>query len=293
MNRRRATWYGAILGITSALLFTSLAHGAESRRFTEEFHHVYPLASGGRVELDNINGAVHITGWDQNEVKVDAVKYAGTRERLDEAQIRVDSASDHVSIRTEYRDHNLTFSDDDSIHNPASVEYTLMVPRSAELDAIKLVNGSLDITGTSGEIHAACVNGELTARAITGPARLSTVNGTMNADFARLSSPLDLSSVNGKVELKIPSDANAEIEASTVNGGIADNFGLPIRKHQYVGKDVHAELGSGGTRIKLRDVNGRIEIRHPEGQSSVSAIRDLNQGREYAGDNDDDDNDTD
>src|SRR5581483_5630990 len=214
MNRYRATWLGPVLGIVAAFAFTSVAHG-ESGRFTEEFHHIYPLTAGGRVALENVNGAVHITAWDRNEVKVDAVKYAGTKERMDEAQIRVNAGSDFVSIRTEYRDHDLTFSDDD-LHNPASVEYTLTVPRSARLDEVKLVNGPLDIIGAGGEVRAACVNGELTARGLGGRAELSTVNGRMNAEFAQLSSPLKLSSVNGQVELTIPSDANAEIEASTV-----------------------------------------------------------------------------
>jgi hypothetical protein len=42
--------------------------------FTEEFHQTYALTPDGRVELDNINGDVHISTWDRSEVKVDAVK---------------------------------------------------------------------------------------------------------------------------------------------------------------------------------------------------------------------------
>ena len=58
---------------------------------TEEFHQTYAISADGRVELDNINGPVHISSWDRNEVKVDAIKYADTKERLDEAKIEVDS----------------------------------------------------------------------------------------------------------------------------------------------------------------------------------------------------------
>jgi len=285
MNRYRATWLGAVLGIVAAFAFTSVAHG-ESGRFTEEFHHIYPLTAGGRVALENVNGAVHIAAWDRNEVKVDAVKYAGTRERMDEAQIHVDAGADSVSIRTEYRDRNLTFSDDDPVHNPASVEYTLTVPRSARLDEIKLINGSLDVSGTTGEVRAQCVNGEVRARSLGGRSELSTVNGRLDADFTQLTAPLELKSVNGNVELTIPSNANAEIEASTVNGGIEDNFGMHVRKHRYVGQDVHAQLGNGGTRIRVTDVNGRIEVRHADDNQAVAPVRDLNSSRDD--DNDDD-----
>ena len=57
---------------------------------TEEFHQTYSLTPQGRVELDNINGPVHISTWDRNEVKVDAIKSADMKERLDEAKIEVD-----------------------------------------------------------------------------------------------------------------------------------------------------------------------------------------------------------
>src|SRR5579864_6597398 len=146
MNRQRqfAAWLGAALGMICALFALALqAHAADHRgAFTEEFHQTYPLTPDGRVELDNINGSVHISTWDQDQVKVDAVKSAGTKERLDEARIEVDAGKDYVSIETDYPDHNLTFNSDSWHDNPATVEYTLTVPRRARLDEIKLVNGS-------------------------------------------------------------------------------------------------------------------------------------------------------
>src|SRR5271166_2715746 len=148
---------------------------AQSRAYTEEFHQTYALSPDGRIELDNINGDVHISSWDRNEVKVDAVKYAGVKDRLDEAKIEVDSGKDYVSIRTKYRDHDLNFNYG-SHNNPAGVEYTLTVPRTARLDEIKLINGALDITGVGGEVRASCINGRLTAHDLAGRARLETVN---------------------------------------------------------------------------------------------------------------------
>lgn len=266
MNRHRqsATWLGAILGTVCALLILALgAHAADHRgALTEEFHQTYPLTPDGRIELDNINGDVHISSWDQNQVKVDAVKYADTKERLDEAKIEIDSRADALSIRTKYpeHDHNWNWG---SHNNPASVEYTLTVPRTARLDEIKLINGSLDITGVNGEVNASCINGRLEAQNLAGRARLLTINGRLNAQFDQLAGPsVDLNSVNGSVELTIPSDAKAEIEASTVSGGINNDFGLHVNHHQFVGHDLRGELGTGGTRIKLENVNGRIEIRH-------------------------------
>jgi len=292
MNRQRlATWMGTILGTLCALFFAAQAHAdGWPGKVTEEFHHTYPLAAGGRVELSNINGAVHITAWDQNEVKVVAVKYANSKERLEEAKIEVEAGSDYVSIRTKYRDHDSSWNHD-RWNNPATIEYTLSVPRNARLDEIELVNGPLDIHGVAGEVRASCVNGRLLAQGLQGRVELSSVNGRMEVQFDRVGdSPIELSSVNGGLELTLPSDAKARLEASTVSGGIDDDFGLRVNHHRWVGHDLRGELGGGGTRIKLSNVNGHIEIRHANDGRALSSVKDLS-GHDKDDDRDDDDDD--
>jgi len=275
-HRRCATWLGAALGSFCALLVLALgAHASDHPgALTEEFHHTYPITSDGRVDRANINGSVHISSWDRNEVKVDAIKYADSKERLEEARIEIDSGKEYVSIRTRYPDddHNWNWG---SHNNPASVEYTLTVPRTARLDEIKLINGALDVTGVSGEVRASCINGRLEAHDLAGHAKLSTINGRLDARFVQLSGQdVELSSVNGSLELTIPSDSNAEVEASTVSGGISNDFGLRVNDHRLVGHDLRGELGNGGTRIRLSDVNGRIEVRHAQDGHSISPVKD-------------------
>ena len=288
MNRQRqsAAWLGAAMGSLCALLtFAVAAHAADHRgALTEEFHQTYAITADGRVELDNINGDVHISSWDRNEVKVDAVKYADTKERLDEAKIEIDSGKDYLSIRTKYPNHNNTWNWG-SHNNPAGVEYTLTVPRTARLDEIKLINGALDISGVSGEVRASCINGRLQAQDLSGRAKLDTVNGRLEAKFKELTKEsVELNSVNGSVDLTIPSDSNAEVEANTVSGRISNDFGLNVNRHQMVGQSLRGELGNGGAHIKLNNVNGRIEIHHAQDGRAMSPAKDR-RGH----DNDDDD----
>jgi len=293
MNRRRpnVTWLGAILGTVCALLVFALgAHASDHRgSLTEEFHQTYALTSDGRIELDNINGDVHIATWDQNQIKVDAVKYADTKERLDEAKIEVENGKDYVSIRTKYpnHDHNWNWG---SHNNPASVDYTLTVPRNARLDEVKLINGELDVAGVKGEVRASCINGRLKADNLAGRAKLSTINGTLEARFDQLpESWVELNSVNGSLALTIPSDSQAQIEASTVSGGIHNDLGLHVNNHRFVGHDLRGELGSGKAHIKLSNVNGRIDIRHAEDGRALSPVKDLSGHNRDRDDDDDDD----
>ncbi|MCA1619639.1 MAG: DUF4097 domain-containing protein [Acidobacteria bacterium] len=255
------------LFVLAALALTAAdASRAQSRpELTEEFHQSYPLAAGGRVSLQNINGAVKVVAWDRSEVKVDAVKRAYTPERLREAQIRVDASAARVRIETEYPESNLTWNSRDGQRheNPATVEYTLTVPRGAAIDEINLINGALTLEGLSGPVEASSVNGRVTASGLTGPVQLSVVNGRLEAtldglgDGARVS----LSAVNGPLVVTLPSDANALLQADTVHGGITNDFNLPVRVGEYVGRELEGRLGRGGANVRLNNVNGPIQIR--------------------------------
>lgn len=292
MRQRRSVWQGVALGtISTILLISSFALGSDQGKLTEEFHKTYPLSAQGRIEVENLNGPVHISSWDRDEVKVDAVKSAWTKERLDEARIEIRSGQDDLSIRTEYPDHDHTFNSDDRHNNPASVEYTLTVPRQARLDEIKLVNGRLDVQDVAGEVRASCVNGRIQARNLQGPAELDTVNGELDASVSQLTSArLKLSSVNGALRVTLPSDAKADIHASTVSGHISDDFGLPVQRHHFVGQSLHGELGGGGAEVRLSNVNGTIEIRHAGDNRPLSPAKNLERERGNDGnDNDEDD----
>lgn len=230
---------------------------------SDTFNQTYPLTPTGRVSISNINGDVHIAVWDRNEVKVDAVKRAYKPERINEVTIEVTNTADSVLIKTKYPERNLNFDSRTRESNPASVEYTLTIPRGARLDGAELVNGSLDIEGLQGEVQASLVNGELKASGLGGEVKLSTVNGRLEANVARLNEAksVTLSSVNGSIVLIVPSGAGAQVRANTVHGGITNDFGLPVEDGQYVGHSLSGQIGSGGPRIKLTNVNGSISIK--------------------------------
>ena len=229
----------------------------------EEFHQNYPLSPTGRVSLENINGDVQIKVWDRAAVQVDAVKRAYRKDRLTEANIEVNATEENIRIKTEYPDETQNFrSGQGRYDNPATVDYSLTVPRKAVLESIELVNGSCDIDGVEGNVKASSINGRLNARGLMGEARLSTINGPLNATFNQLdeSKAISLGSVNGSVTIVIPSNSNASVKAGTVHGGISNDFALKVKHGEYVGHSMDGQIGTGGPRIKLGNVNGGIKV---------------------------------
>jgi DUF4097 and DUF4098 domain-containing protein YvlB len=88
--------------------------------------------------------------------------------------------------------------------------------------------------------------------------------------FARLdpAKSVKLESVNGGIVLTLPAGAGADVEASTVNGGIGGDTDLAVKSNFPLGHEVKGKLGGGGSRIKIETVNGGIQIRRGS-QSSV------------------------
>jgi len=248
---------------------------------TEKFEQTYPLNAGGRVSLSNVNGSIVVEAWERNEVKLEYTKVADTRDRLADVQVKVESRPDYFSAETDY-DSWKGKNNGDRWKNGGklNVEFRLMVPRGAVLNEIETVNGSVTVSNFVNITIVSAVNGSVNATNIRGTAKLSTVNGEVKADFDRLEtgSKISLETVNGTVNLTLPSDANATLRADSLNGNITNDFGLPVRKGRYVGRDLYGKLGTGDVQVRLDSVNGSLAIgRKNDGKSPSPAVNLLQQ----------------
>jgi DUF4097 and DUF4098 domain-containing protein YvlB len=242
--------------ITAAVCFLSVGM-AFAGNYTETFDQSYALGSGGRFGLENINGDVTIEAWDQDEVRVYAVKSASSPDRLAKLLIEVEASSSGVFVETKYpSSRDLDIADR---HGHSEVEYTVTVPRSAVLDGVELVNGNLLVDGVEGGMDADTVNGWISVRGAAGEIELETVNGGIELRLGSyVADEIDLSSVNGSVEVFLT--GSADVRAETVNGRIRNDFGIEVKKGKYVGSSMNGTIGGGGVSIDIETVNGGIWV---------------------------------
>ena len=245
---------GTVLGLAT------FAAAAKSDRTTESFSHTYPLAADGRVSLSNVSGKIRITGWERNEVQLEAVKYADSQEDLQAIRIDIDARPDAIEIETKYPHH---FFDD---HHSVRVEYTLSVPNGARIDSVKLVSGDLRLEDLRGDVDASSVSGEIRAAGLTGAVHLSGVSGRIEANFDReLGRHVSLSMVSGSIVLGLVPDANVDVSAGTVSGSIHSELPIQVDRNQFVGQSLHGRLGNGEGQIDLHTVSGSIDLRRASG----------------------------
>ena len=241
---------------------------------TEKFEQSYPFSRNGNVSVSNVNGSIVVEAWDRDEIRLEATKIADSRETLADVEIKVNASADSFSVETDYKSWKWGDKRTENRSRKLEVEFRLSVPRTAILNEIETVNGSVSVSNFTNVTKISAVNGNVTASNLRGAANLSTVNGQVNADFDRVEagSKISLSTVNGQVNLVLPSDVSATVKADSLNGNITNDFGLPVRKGQYVGRDLYGRIGGGESQIKLNSVNGNLSVnRKNDGRSPAPA----------------------
>ncbi len=247
-----------LFGLLVFPLFPLCTRAAAVTATVEESH---PLLATGEVVVHNVNGPITIETWDKPEVRLVATKEARTEADLKALAVRIDASEGRFSVKTEYLDKDGSWLK--KFTNTGSVAYTLTVPHNATLRRIETLNGAIQITNAHGRVTAKSLNGRITARGLRHEVELNTVNGGISAEFDTIADKQDvrLETDNGSIEVRLPADTSAEIDASAVNGSISNDFGLTSTEENWVGRELTGRLGSGAGRVRLKTINGSIEIR--------------------------------
>lgn len=232
-----------------------------SAKVTEEETYSFTLNDGGRLSVSNVNGSITVTGGSGDSVEIIAIKKADSQEVLDGIEIRITESENSIVIETDLPDSGSKWfgRSDDS----GEVTYRIITPVGTNLDSIETVNGSVDISGVSGDVVAESVNGSLDLADLAADVSVETVNGSIEASFATLAGQqkVKAATINGRITLNLPADADVDINADTLNGSInARDFGLETDKG-FVGSDLNGAIGSGSAKLNIDTVNGSIKIR--------------------------------
>lgn len=234
------------LPVTAFLLVTTLLVPAAPALAQDSVNERHTLAAGGRVELDNVAGEVHVRGWDRNEVVLTGE--LGEGQRLD-----VQSSANRVQLRVVYPQNS---------RNSGGARLELKVPRGAVL-AAQTVSADLDLADLDlARLQAQTVSGELRAQGKAGESSLSTVSGSLQSQLA--TQRLRANTVSGRI--RAGGGAGGDVAVETVSGSISLEAGALSRlRGETVSGSLDiavAGLAPGGS-IELQSVSGGIGLRLP------------------------------
>ncbi|MFN8062217.1 MAG: DUF4097 family beta strand repeat-containing protein [Vicinamibacterales bacterium] len=201
------------------------------------------------------NGSIRVDGEARSDVAVEAIVQASapTRARAQElaAAVRVETAGGVV--RASGPNH--------ADREWWSVSFRLKVPVRNDLE-LQANNGGIAIGGVEGAIRFATTNGGVTLTDLAGSVQGRTTNGGVHVSLAGSGwsgERLDVATTNGAVSLTIPDPYNAELETSTVNGGVRTDYPLTVRG-RLARSGFKTTLGAGGAPIRVVTTNGALRI---------------------------------
>ena len=223
----------------------------------DEIRQSHELSPGARVELIGLNGAVKIETSNSNKAEIEIERIASSQEALDRRKVTIEASADKLRIKGEKSDHGF-FSR--FFGSSATERVTLKLPRQVSLMA-KGVNGAVSSGEIDGAVEIHGVNGKVQIAGALGSAELKGINGSVVVGLKKLGADgVTLSGINGNIELQLGSDVNADFDARGMNGRVTSDLpNVEIDKDNKHG-NYSARIGSGGSGITARGINGNIRF---------------------------------
>jgi len=230
---------------------------SQSAGQARELHETYDLTPGGVVSVNNTSGYIRVTSWNENRVRIDAVKRegrggrGGRDEDLSQVEIQVTSRPGRIDIRTFYPRYE---------GSRVSVDYDLKVPRGAVLNTLTTINGEITVNDPVARVTANSTSGSITVREVTGDAALSSTSGQITA--GRIGGSLSVISTNGGLVIgEVASTLNARcVNCSISARGLRDDATVRSTNGaidlERIGGRVNAEATNGP--IRINEVGGDV-----------------------------------
>lgn len=259
----------------SAVLF-ALVFGAQSALSqTEPQVITLPLSHPGKPVTLGISihsARIEVIGEDRQDAEVTVtaadsgqkiITPSGAKTLLGGGyQLDVKERDNHIEVNT------------DSIHNKVTI--VARIPRQADLDLATVNHGEIVVSNITGKLELRNVNGPITADNISGSIIAESVNKPITVSFNDIvkQSVTSISSINGPINLSIPSKAGVELWLDSARGEIVSDFEVEVKPSKPVitrntrsnGVSVQVEntivatINGGGPVIKLKTLNGDIQI---------------------------------
>jgi len=251
----------------SRLLLAGLLSGlvgcgsATHRTLEETFEQVYTIEPTANLTVINGDGAIFVYGSNTNEMRVQAIKRAYTRERLKQIAVDVSIQPGSVSINTKFPLKPKWAVFDRS----GTVDYTIVVPLTANLARLELGAGEVVVDGMrSQRMHARLGSGRIFAHNCFGKVALALDRGTLTLIYDWWEpgkSSIQTNIAHGNAWAFLPADIVCHLVAETEHGIIESDFEEPSQRGTKETTKIDMLIhGGGDAGVTMRAKEGDLRI---------------------------------
>lgn len=261
MNARTFLWTLLLCMLTTSyhthaeFSFKSWFYRSKADTFNKEFI----FSPHGTVTIENIQGPILVKTWNSDKVAITAIIEA-KEEDLPLINIDTSIKSDQALIKTKYSTESKL---------KATIRYTVMIPETCKLK-ITTQQGDIKIKQVKGSISAE-TPGLIEIQEAENSVDAQTTYGQIHVHYKRLplNSMVSLSSVNGSINLSLPSTTQAYLQADTEHGTITTEQEITLKPRivrldnqawKLFKREVRGTIGNGGSKIKIISKSGNIKL---------------------------------
>ena len=221
----------------------------------------YNVDSDATLSVQNIDGSIRIYAADKPEIRLQAIKKAYDRERLEAIRVDVKATQHNVAITTTFPPRKNALSD-----RSGTVDYIIVVPQSARVTEVNLTNGEVLVEGLrpGGRARARLVNGWMAGHNCFGDLDLAVETGRLDVAYDWWENhefSIKAFSPRGNIRAFFPSDSALNLSATATEGRIANGFAPKKAKPgeeiihsvaEVIGSDAEATVSLEARRGNIR-----------------------------------------
>jgi DUF4097 and DUF4098 domain-containing protein YvlB len=124
-------------------------------------------------------------------------------------------------------------------------------------------NGDIRVDRAGDHVQANTGNGDIIVTTARGPVSAHSGNGRIEVEMAALAGnddDMDFTTGNGSIEVSLPANLNARIDANVSRNGFDTDFPIQM-PGGWSSQHIRGTIGNGGARIRLSTGNGHIALR--------------------------------
>jgi DUF4097 and DUF4098 domain-containing protein YvlB len=252
---RSALAAGLVYGLAAAPATAGATTRQTEPKDTERVDRTIPFAPGGTLRLKNFSGNITITGSNQGQVVIAAVRRA-TRERLDAIKLDIQVTGSEIAIDANKGEKRFKNRD----NNVVETEFEISVPSETRLE-IDAFSSEVRVEGVQAEQNIHTFSGEITVRGATGPLQLKTFSADVEFEVlaAGAASDLEVETFSGSIRAQLPEQASGTVRFNSFSGALTSD--LPLTLESGGRRNLTARLNSGGTSdMRFKTFSGDVRI---------------------------------
>lgn len=255
--------------------------------YRDSIDRTFEVRAGGTLDIESDLGSITITTHAEPTVTLHIVREIDSNDSelierlLDNLDIAFEQRGADVSVQTKFHRHTngfFAFLFDKEWIAPR-LTCQVEIPREYNID-FALVDGDITIGDVTGMVHCQTVDGDIELENITGAVEAKTIEGdilitgisgalsagSVDGDLTVVMSkvtgddPLSFSSVDGDIDVTLPPETAAFLNATGVDMDMYTDFEVAL--NGKLGRNaVRGAINGGGREIRMHTVDGNIYLR--------------------------------